>query len=73
MSIGHETYRSTLTYAMAIVGGGDALAERLRVPVEKLMRWLHGAEPVPGEIFLRAVDVVANASERKTGPSIRGG
>ena len=65
MNAGYETYRSTLTYAMAIAGGGDALAGRLRVPVDKLMRWLSGVEPVPGEIFLRAVDVVVTVSEGK--------
>jgi hypothetical protein len=60
-----QTYRSTLTEAVTIAGGEEALAGRLRVPVAKVMSWVSGTEPVPGEIFLRAVDVVLERGKRK--------
>ena len=57
-----ETYRNTLSYALAIAGGEMALAVRLRVTVAKLRDWLEGLEPVPDAAFLDAVDVIVRAA-----------
>lgn len=56
-----ETYRNTLSYALAIAGGEMALAVRLRVTVAKLRDWLEGIESVPDAAFLDAVDVIVGA------------
>ena len=57
-----ETYRNTLTYALAIAGNERKLAEQLGVKVQEVLNWTMGIEPVPTEVFLRAVDVVLAAS-----------
>jgi len=67
-----RTYRSTLTHAIS-VAGEEALARRLRVPVAQLILWISGAEPVPGDIFLAAVDVVQAGARQKNGPVHKGG
>ena len=58
----HETYRNILIYALAMVGNERVLAERLGVTAKQILEWTNGAEPVPAEIFLKTVDVVANAA-----------
>lgn len=57
-----DTYRNTLTYALAIAGSERGLAARLNVPMPQLINYLYGVEPVPNDIFLLAVDVVLNAT-----------
>lgn len=57
-----ETYRNTLTYALALVGNERLLAERLGVQVQQVLNWTMGIELVPPEIFLKAVDVVLAAT-----------
>ena len=57
-----ETYRNTLTYALAIAGNERALAERLGVNVQEILNWMMGIEPVPTKVFLKAVDVVLAAT-----------
>ena len=60
-----ETYRSTLTYALAIAGSEQRLAERLGVKVPQVLNWLWGIEPIPTDVFLKAVDVVASATSEE--------
>lgn len=58
-----DTYRTTLTYALAIAGGNERLlAERLGVKVAQVVNWTMGIESIPNEVFLRAVDVVLAAT-----------
>ena len=57
-----DTYRDTLSYALAIAGSEQALAEKLKVSVPQLENWLTGVEHIPDRVFLAAVDVVADAS-----------
>ena len=45
-----------------MVGSEQVLAERLGVTAQQVLDWTNGTEPVPGEIFLKTVDVVVNAS-----------
>lgn len=44
--------------ACQLVGGVEALAARLRVPVPTLFRWLDGEAEPPTPVFLKAVDLV---------------
>jgi hypothetical protein len=64
-----ETYRITLTYAASIAGSERALAARLNVPFPLLANWLAGLEETPGDIFLRAVDVVLAATPEEISKS----
>lgn len=57
-----ETYRNTLTYALAIAGNERLLAERLGVKVQQVLNWTMGIEQVPTTMFLKAVDVVLAAT-----------
>jgi hypothetical protein len=54
----------TLRRAARLVGGVDALARALKASTWKLEAWLNGHEPVPDEVFLRAVDLI---EDRKAG------
>ncbi len=49
----------TLQRAAELLGGAPALSEHLDVPPHRLLLWMLGATPPPGDIFLKAVDVVA--------------
>jgi len=54
-------YTRVLHRACQIVGGVEALAARLRVPVPTLYRWLDGESEPPTPVFLKAVDIVMPA------------
>jgi hypothetical protein len=51
-------YTRVLHRACQVVGGVEALAVRLRVPVPTLYRWLDGEAEPPTPVFLKAVDLV---------------
>jgi hypothetical protein len=53
-----DVYIRTLARAAEIVGGAQELAFRLRVTPSHLSLWMGGLEPCPGDIFLKAVDLV---------------
>ncbi|HET7670709.1 MAG TPA: hypothetical protein VFK84_09900 [Burkholderiales bacterium] len=55
-----QVYMRTLQRAADIVGGPDALAQRLKVTPSHLELWLKGIESPREEIFLRAVDIVSD-------------
>jgi hypothetical protein len=54
-------YTRVLHRACQMLGGVEALAARLRVPVPTLYRWLDGEADPPTSIFLKAVDIVLPA------------
>jgi hypothetical protein len=47
-------------------GDETALAKKLRVPVAAVVDWVLGEVPVPADIFLRAVDVIATLQQQRT-------
>jgi hypothetical protein len=52
----------TLARAASIVGGVDVLAQHLAVPAETLGRYMKGEIAVPIEVFLRATEILTEAS-----------
>ena len=68
-----NVYTETLACAAKTIGGSARLAEFLRVPRVHLARWLAGEEPPPQEVFLDALDVIADgpyASPERRGPCV---
>ena len=62
------TYTETLACAVATIGGADRLARFLQVSRARLASWLAGEEAPPNEVFLEALDVIADgpyAHERR--------
>ena len=55
-----QVYMRTLQRAADIVGGPEALAQKLRVTPSHLELWLKGLESPREEIFLLAVDIVSD-------------
>ena len=53
-------YTETLQYAAATIGGATRLAKFLNVPRGSLLRWLAGEEAPPNQVFLDALDVIAD-------------
>ena len=54
------TYTETLACAAATIGGTDRLASFLNVSRKRLVRWLAGEEAPPNQVFLDALDVIAD-------------
>ena len=48
----------TLARAADIVGGPESLRRRLNISALLLAVWISGAEPLPTDVFLKAVDIV---------------
>ena len=53
-------YTETLGCAAATIGGKARLAQFLGVPQARLARWLAGEESPPNQVFLDALDVIAD-------------
>ena len=53
-------YTETLAFAAATIGGTGRLAEFLDVPRSALLRWLAGEDAPPTEIFLSALELIAD-------------
>ena len=51
-------YTRVLHRACQILGGVEALALHLRVPVLVMYKWLEGEDVPPSNVFLNAVDLV---------------
>ena len=51
-------HAQTLRRAAEIAGGLSQLSTQLGVPERALEVWLTGTQPIPPEVFLRAVDIV---------------
>ena len=54
------TYTETLACAVATIGGPDRLAQFLNVSRPRLLSWLAGEEAPPNQVFLDALDVIAD-------------
>jgi DNA-binding transcriptional regulator YdaS (Cro superfamily) len=52
-------YIRTLKRAVEIVGGEEELARRLKVTPSHLALWIGGLVSPPGDVFLKAADVVS--------------
>lgn len=53
-------YTETLQCAAATIGGPARLAKFLNVPRASVVRWLAGEEAPPNQVFLDALDVIAD-------------
>lgn len=53
-----ETYIASIEHAMALVGGSDALANRLDVTVDEVLAWTRGTQAPDTATLLRVFDVV---------------
>jgi hypothetical protein len=53
-------YTETLQFAAATIGGISRLARFLDVPPATLRRWMAGEEATPDQVFLDALDVIAD-------------
>lgn len=53
-------YTETLAFAAATIGGATRLAQFLNVPRERVTKWLAGEEAPPSQVFLDALDVIAD-------------
>jgi hypothetical protein len=53
-------YTETLQFAAATIGGTARLARFLDVPPATLRRWMAGEEATPDQVFLDALDVIAD-------------
>ena len=56
-------HAQTLRRAAQIVGGTEQLAQQLAVKPSQLALWMGGAEPTPPDIFLKAVDLLAEHND----------
>ena len=61
--------KQTLAVAASLVGGAEELAKVLGVPENTVGAWLEGKEDPPGEMFLRALDVILDELEERDLPS----
>jgi DNA-binding transcriptional regulator YdaS (Cro superfamily) len=52
-------YVRTLKRAVEIMGGEEELARRLQVTPSHLELWISGLVSPPGDVFLKAADVVS--------------
>jgi len=52
------TARRVLARAAVLLGGVSALGERVDLAQRRLVDYLTGAEPIPDELFLAAIDIV---------------
>jgi hypothetical protein len=57
-----DTYKAALSRAAEMVGGVQALSDRLRVPVAELMCWIQGERKPPMGVFLKVVDLLIEQS-----------
>jgi hypothetical protein len=54
------TYTRTLQHASDTLGGPQALARALAVDDSQLLRWIRGMDFPPFNVFLAALDIIAN-------------
>jgi len=57
-----QVRRYTLAKAAETTGGAQALRRRLHVSAALLALWLSGAQPLPTDVFLKAVDILEEQS-----------
>jgi len=56
---------SVLRRASSLLGGTPQLRKYLKVSALSLSVWMAGAEPPPRDVFLKAVDVIADSELQK--------
>lgn len=61
----------TLRRASVIVGGTQALADRLGVPSLELKCWINGSVLPPPNMFLKAVDIVVGYESASPSPAAK--
>jgi hypothetical protein len=59
-----DTYHRTLVRACIVAGDEVELSKQLDLPVDVLITWLLGDQPVPTRVFPRAVDIVLAAHKQ---------
>jgi hypothetical protein len=59
VALTENPYTRTLRRALEHAGSLDDLARHLGVPVTLLQNWLKGVAPLPPEVYLKAIDMVA--------------
>ena len=57
-----EIHRRAILRAIEISGDVEALAAHLRVPSTAVRLWANGTSPLPGDLFLRIVDLLLDRS-----------
>ena len=63
------TARRVLARAAVLLGGVTALGERLELAQRQLTDYLTGAEPIPDELFLAAIDIVLEELPESRSPA----
>ena len=63
------TARRVLARAAVLLGGVSALGERLELAQRQLTDYLTGAEPIPDELFLAAIDIVLEELPESRSPA----
>jgi hypothetical protein len=58
VAVENPIHERTLLRAAGILGGVDALAERLQVHPALLGMWMRGTMALPPEVFLKVVDIL---------------
>ena len=61
-----KTEAKLLARAAEILGSVEQLALRLKVPLSALTRWTQGQGEVPGDVFLRAIDLYMDAVQERS-------
>jgi hypothetical protein len=55
-------HKRALQRAIDLAGGVDPLAKQLNVPSTAVRFWLNGSSPLPGDVFLKIVDLILDRS-----------
>jgi hypothetical protein len=62
-------HEQTLRRAAQVLGGTEQLAHYLAVKPSQLELWMGGAEATPPDIFLKAVDLLAEHNDPRKRPN----
>ncbi len=65
MTPSQSVYTRTLSHAARIAGGEQQLAALLGASATQLAEWLRGAEQIPADVFLKAVDLLMAQDVRR--------
>jgi DNA-binding transcriptional regulator YdaS (Cro superfamily) len=60
-----NAHTRTLRRALKVAGSAEALARALEVAPSELAAWMRGAVPLPTDVYLRALDLVASGVIRR--------
>ena len=65
----NQLYIRALERAAELTGGESKLARQLGVRVDELRKWQSGGVPVPGDVFVKVADILADHSISQIGRS----